>query len=84
MLAEIITDKLVKGQRQITVAAPKGGKFAVMLIAKNGMFQLGGQMDDVVPDHVLAETSEVRWDHHSQEWEVVGAQPSQPSTSLTA
>lgn len=71
MLAEIITDKLVKGQRQITVAAPKGDKFKVMLIHEDGMFQLGGQMDDIVPGHVLTEAAEVRWDHHSQEWEVV-------------
>lgn len=71
MTTEIISDKVVKGKRQITVAAPKGGKFKVMLIHEDGMFRLGGQMDDIVPGHVLTETVEVCWDHHSQKWEVV-------------
>jgi hypothetical protein len=36
---------------------------------KEGAFyQLGGQMDDVVPGHVLQETRPVIWCHFEQKW----------------
>lgn len=70
MTAKFIKDKVVRGKRQLTVELSNQND-TVLVISPDEFYQLGGQMDDIVPGHVLTEAAEVRWDHHSQEWEVV-------------
>ena len=63
-LVTIKTDR--RGKRTASVPLKEGEH--VIIVKPGAFYQLGGQMDDVVPSHVLLDTSLVTWDHFSQKW----------------
>ncbi len=52
---------------ELTEAEVRNG-YQLMLIVDGGMYRLGGQLDEVVPAHVITDAHTVLWDHFSQKW----------------
>lgn len=54
------------GMETVTVEIPRG--CSLVAVQKGCFYRLSGQMDDVVPDHVISDVSRVVWSHFEQKW----------------
>lgn len=67
MMPEIITCKALKnGKHRVTVDIRPGQK--LLAVDERVFYRLGGQLDEIVPGHVLTGTGEVYWCHIGQDW----------------
>jgi len=66
---KIIKDEIatLKRGRRITVELAPGE--TLFNVRESGYYRLGGQVDDIVRGHVLAETKGVYWCSITQKWE---------------
>lgn len=55
-----------KGKREVVVELDAGEE--LVAYKKSGHYRLGGQIDDVVEWHVLADSQKVHWCHFEQKW----------------
>jgi hypothetical protein len=66
---KIIKDEpeTIKRKRRVVLELDRDEEFAV--IQNNAYYRLGGQVDDIVQSHVIADMSRVYWCSISQSWE---------------
>jgi hypothetical protein len=66
---KIIKDEpeTIKRKRRVVLELDRDEEFAV--IQNNAYYRLGGQVDDIVQSHVIADMSRVYWCSVSQSWE---------------
>ena len=55
-----------KGRREVTVELRQGEK--IVAVDEHQHYRLGGQMDDIVPGHVLTEAERAYWCPFEQKW----------------
>lgn len=65
---KIIKDEIatLKRGRRVTVELRHDEEFAVL--QNNAYYRLGGQLDDVVQSHIIADMSRVYWCDITQKW----------------
>lgn len=56
-----------KRKRRVVLELDRDEEFAVL--QNNAYYRLGGQVDDIVRSHVIADMSRVYWCSVSQQWE---------------
>ena len=67
MMTERITVKPGKGDTRIATVRLKPGE-QIFIVDDTDHYRLGGQLDDVVPGHVITEAQRVHWCHFEQCW----------------
>lgn len=63
---KILSDKAVGGKRRVTIELADGE--AMLALRRDAYYELGGQHEDVMSAHILAESREVYWDSLQQVW----------------